>query len=320
MSRIIAVAGGTSPTLGRSIVTAIKNTLNTPIILTRKASKPQVNPVPGVEVRPVDYTDHASLVQALKDVHTVISVLKIPGPEWLEYQTNLLRAAEEAGVKRFAPSEFENGPLMDGKVDLLGLKPSMWQQCKNSPLECARFSGGMFMNYLGIGRDFGNDQNRKLDVMQGFEDVPVIWDVAAGIAEVPVKPDGTTPKLTMTEIGDVGRFVAAACMLPDGKWESSMEMVGQTIDVDEVTKLIEEVTGKEMTRRPVDTAELQHRADAIEGFGSNREEMVTKMISQINIAAIEEQLGMCILHQTVNELCPEIKPISVKEYLTKCWV
>lgn len=208
---------------------------------------------------------------------------------------------------------------MDGKVDLLGLKPQVWQQCESSPLECARFSGGMFMNYLGIGRDFENDQQRKLNVMQGFEDVPVIWDIAAGIAEVPAKPDGSTPKLTMTEIGDIGRFVAAACMLPDDKWESSMEMVGETINIDEVTKLIEEVTGKTMTRRPVDRNELQQRANAIDGIGSDRAEIVTKMISQTNIAAIEDQLGMCILHPTVNDLCPEVRPISVREYISKCW-
>jgi hypothetical protein len=319
MSKVIAIAGGTSPTLGRSIVTAIKDTPNTPIILTRKSSKPSSTTVEGVEVRPVDYIDHASLVEALKGVHTVISVLKIPGPEWLEYQVNLLRAAVDAGVKRFAPSEFENGPLMDGKVDLLGLKPPMWQQCEASSLECTRFSGGIFMNYLGIGKDFGYDEERQQDVMQGFVDVPVIWDIAAGIAEVPVKSDGTTPKITMTEIGDIGRFVAAACMLPDGKWQTSMEMVGETVDVDEVTEMIEAVTGKTMERRPVDTVVLQQRADTMEGIGDSREEIVTKMISQINIAAIEDQVGMCVLHPTVNELCPQVRPISVKEYLSKCW-
>jgi uncharacterized protein YbjT (DUF2867 family) len=267
----------------------------------------------------VDYTDHASLVGALKDVQTVISVLKIPGPEWLEYQVNLLKAAEEVGVKRFAPSEFENGPLLDGKVDIIGLKPPMWQQCKARSLECARFSGGMFMNYLGIGKDFNGDAERELDVMQGFVDVPVIWDIANGVAEVPVRGDGTTPKLTMTDIRDIGRFVAAACTLPDGKWENSMEMVGDTINIDEVTKLLEDVTGKKMKRRAVDKAELQRRADNIEGIGNSRDEIVTKMISQINMAAMEEQVGMCVLDPTVNRLCPHVKPTSVKEFLTKCW-
>ena len=30
------------------------------------------------------------------------------------------------------------------------------------------------MNYLGIGKDFSEDEARKLDVVQGFDEVPVI--------------------------------------------------------------------------------------------------------------------------------------------------
>lgn len=138
----IAIAGGTSPTLGRSIVSAIAKTPNTAVILTRQSSNAPQSKY-GAEVRQVDYTDNDSLVAALKGVHTVISVLKIPGPEWSTYQINLLNAAKAAGVKRFAPSEFENGPLADGKVDILGLKPIVWKECEASGLECARFSGGM---------------------------------------------------------------------------------------------------------------------------------------------------------------------------------
>ena len=208
---------------------------------------------------------------------------------------------------------------MDGKVDLLGLKPPMLQECQASSIECARVSGAMFMNYLGIGKDFGGDAKREADVMQGFVDIPVIWNIANGIAEVPVKADGTTPKLTMTDIRDIGRFVAAACTLPDGKWQSSMEMVGETINGDEVIKLIEEASGKKLKRRPVDEAELQHRADSIEGIRSSREEMVTKMISQINVAMIEEKIDMCVLNPTVNKLCSDVKPTSVRVFLTKCW-
>lgn len=67
-------------------------------------------------------------------------------------------------------------------LDLLGLKPLKRKRCLDSGLECATFSGGMFMNYLGIGKDFGEDSEGKLDVMQGFEDVPIIWDIAGGVA------------------------------------------------------------------------------------------------------------------------------------------
>ena len=136
---------------------------------------------------------------------------------------NLLNAAKEAGVKRFAPSEYENGPLADGKVDILGLKPPVWEACEKSGLECARLCCGMFMNYLALGEDLQGDKRDEL--LHGFEDEPVIWDVKNRKAELPVKDDGTFPKHTLTEIGDIGRFVAAACELPLGKWDSTMSMV-----------------------------------------------------------------------------------------------
>ena len=102
--RFVAVAGGSSPTLGGSIVTAISHTENTPVISTRKSANETRKFRDGVEVGPVDYADHASLLEALKDVHTVICVIMVPGPEWFGCQINLLNAAKEAGVKRFAPS------------------------------------------------------------------------------------------------------------------------------------------------------------------------------------------------------------------------
>lgn len=176
------------------------------------------------------------------------------------------------------------------------------------------------MNYLGLGRDFGEDEELEQEVLQGFVDVPVIWDIAAGVAEVPVKADGSTPKITLTDIRDIGRFVAAACELPDGEWAGSMEMVGETISLDEVTELIEEVSGRKLERRPDDREALQQRVDGIEGIGRTREEMVTKMISQINLCTLEEQEGMCIMRPVVNRLCPGVRPSSVRQFLVKCWV
>jgi len=151
----IGIAGGTSPTLGRSITHAIQQTANTPIILSRLNSKvDQPERVHGTRVRYVDYTSHESLVAALSDVDTVISVLKIPSPDWTTYQINLLRAAEDAGCKRFAPAEFGLGSLTHRRVDILELKLPVWDACKESKLEVARFQCDSFMNYLSLGLAF----------------------------------------------------------------------------------------------------------------------------------------------------------------------
>jgi uncharacterized protein YbjT (DUF2867 family) len=70
---LVAVAGGTSPGLGRSIVTALHiHPDHAPLVLSRSAS-----PTPawlaelGVPTRKVDYADPDSLRSALEGVHTV---------------------------------------------------------------------------------------------------------------------------------------------------------------------------------------------------------------------------------------------------------
>ena len=71
---LVAVAGGTSPGLGRSIVRALQeHPDHTPIVLSRLSSKtPKWMEDMDVEVRKVDYRSQESLVPTLKDVHTVI--------------------------------------------------------------------------------------------------------------------------------------------------------------------------------------------------------------------------------------------------------
>jgi hypothetical protein len=55
----------------------------------------------------VDYESKASLVQAFKGVDTVLSFLAIPDPaSMIRLQKNMIDAAIEAGVRRFAPSEW----------------------------------------------------------------------------------------------------------------------------------------------------------------------------------------------------------------------
>ena len=70
----IAVAGGTSPGLGRSVVTAIQQYPDQlkAIVLSRESSKvPSWLQETNVEVRKVDYSSEDSLFAALQGVHTV---------------------------------------------------------------------------------------------------------------------------------------------------------------------------------------------------------------------------------------------------------
>lgn len=54
----------------------------------------------------MDYLDKNALVNALQGVHTVLSFVVVHLDQDNVAQKNLIDAAIEAGVKRFAPSEW----------------------------------------------------------------------------------------------------------------------------------------------------------------------------------------------------------------------
>lgn len=191
-------------------------------------------------------------------------------------------------------------------------KQAVWRACLESGLEVTRISGGMFMNYLALGS--GREATE-----QGLIDDKVIWDVPAGRVEMPVKADGSAPRLMMTSLRDLGMVVAAACDLEEGRWRESMEIVGETVGIHDVTRVIEEVTGRRMEVSTVGTEELQRRVDAVEGFGGTREEIFRTMISEINLLVLEEMEGMCVLRPVANELCPHIRPMGLREIIQAAW-
>lgn len=94
-------------------------------------------------------------------------------------------------------------------------------------MECTRFSCGMLMNYLAAG--YRLNHPHAVEMMEGLEDPPIMWDILKGKAELPMRDDRSFPNITMTTIEDVGRFVAAACELLEGMWKPVMSMAGETI-------------------------------------------------------------------------------------------
>ena len=60
----------------------------------------------GIHAVQVDYTDKAALVKHLAGVHTVLSFITVHVDPENVAQKTLIDASVEAGVKRFAPSEW----------------------------------------------------------------------------------------------------------------------------------------------------------------------------------------------------------------------
>ena len=116
-------------------------------------------------------------------------------------------------------------------VDVAALKDPVWDACKTCGLECTRFCCGMFMNYLAFG-------SGKTELLQGLVDKPIVGDIERRKAELPQCDNGHYPKITMTELSDIGSFLAAAGELPLGSWRDASSMEGDPISVGEVLRIL----------------------------------------------------------------------------------
>lgn len=315
----VAIAGGSSPTLGASIVSALLATRGryVPVILTREGSRdPSARPSikSDTEIRCVDYNSHASLVFALRDVEVVISVLLIPGPEWVTAQVNLLHAAEEAGCRRFAPSEFALSSEAQSMVDVLEAKNTVWRAVQASMnqgrIDAARFPCGMFMNYLAIGIP---DDSVRTDALAGFSEGPFLIhleDPRASWIEVPLRADGTFPELTMTDIRDVGRFIVAALDLDEPWAGRELGMAGDTLSFTDLAMLCEKYTGRPIETRTITEQELRSKLGCIPS-----DQIIPRMECQLAIVC---SLGGSVVSPTLNLLC-SLQPLTVEQYLQRYW-
>lgn len=314
----VAIAGGSSSTLGVSIISALEATGGRylPVILSRepKANHASILGTRDLEVRQVDYHSHSSLVAALCDVEVVISVLLIPGPDWVTAQINLLHAAEEANCRRFAPSEFALSGWAQARVDILESKNVVWRAVQSSVdlgrIDAARFPCGMFMNYLGIGCP-GNET--RTEALAGFQEGPYLFHLDnhdSPWVDVPVRRDGTFPSLTMTDIRDVGRFVVAALDLPEPWAGRELGMAGDTLSFDELLALCRQHTGMAIEARAVTVEQLRTQLNSVP---SNQ--LLARMELQLSIVCTCDG---SIVKPVLNKLC-SIQPTRVDEYLQRYW-
>ena len=291
----VALAG-VSARLGLIILDAILAKKKHSIVVLSRTAKPELT-AKGVDVRIVEYTSHPSVVGALKDVHTLLSVIGSLNDDLRTSQLALLAAAKEAGVKRFAPSEYATSKY--APVDAFAAKGVVWDACLASGLECAKFTCGIFTNTLGT----GTPKNEE-EALGGLRPWTFIIDMLAGTADIP--GDGNA-KATFTRTADIGKFVAAALDLPAGEWREEMGMEGSRVSYNEIVKVIEKVQRRKMLVRYSSEADLNMMIQEIEG---------ARFYNQVRLGLAR---GEGTVPRTLNELFPAIKPWTVEEYVQHYW-
>ncbi|EKM60075.1 uncharacterized protein PHACADRAFT_192479 [Phanerochaete carnosa HHB-10118-sp] len=281
----VAIAGGTGG-IGLYIVEAIVEAGNHDVIvLSRRASHPVLDKL-GVPIVAVSYADPAALVKALEGVHTVISTIGGPGADaFTDAQLALLNAAIKAGVTRFAPAMRASG------------------------LEYTVFEVGMFMNYLAAGTP-------GLGHLDPFV---FIFDVEHCRATLP--GDGSA-YFVQTRAEDIGKFVAASLDLD--KWPEFSQIRGDRRKLNEIVQQAEQVRGQKFdvmylsekqlleTINSSSPGTLKHPREGLAALD------IDKILAQLFLQAFRSnQMGY--EGQNLSELCPQVQPMGVPEFLRQWW-
>lgn len=135
-------------------------------------------------------------------------------------------------------------------------------------------------------------------------------------AEIP--GDGEA-EVTFTRAGDVGRCVAAACLMPKGQWGGEMGVVGETVRMVDVVGMIERGRGREMEVRFVGVEELEGRVRDTRAVMEEKEGDVGARMGHFRAEGL---LAMAKGGWTVRGVLNEkvgVRGMRVEEYLEKYW-
>ncbi|KAK3725384.1 hypothetical protein LTR37_000354 [Vermiconidia calcicola] len=275
------------------------------LVLLSRSEQPELL-AQGVDVRPVDYSNHSQLVKALDDVHTVLSLIG-GGPPALAAQLELIKACQEAGVKRFAPSEYA-GVSNEG-IDLYASKKEVWEATKTSGLEYTRFSCGLFMSALATGTpkpvtELGKREGMKSgeeEALAGMRRWNFVVNMKAGTADYP--GDGTAP-MVLTDMRGISLFVFRA--LDMEKWPETLGMRGDVKSFREIVEICEKVQGRKWLTKTNPLEELSARVD----------DPGKKFYNQVRLRLAE---GWAMVGDELNKEFPDMKPITCEEFIDKWW-
>ena len=295
--KLVVVAGGTGG-IGRHIVDGIlaakKYSLK---VFTRQdpSSVPELT-AKGAKVIKVDYSNHQSLVQHLQGVHTVIVTLISIEESGITSQVNLLNACLEAKVKRFAPSEWAGQHDKNTTISLYrDIKFPVREKVRASGIEFTVFMSGAFMDY------FASPQRASSSLP------PLTVPVDFNNCEANIVGTRDEP-FCVTLADDVGRFVAAALDLD--RWDEEMGMVGSQTTWNELVKLGEEVRGKKFNviRKTVD--------ETLKQLDPKPANKMVNFMPEVYVALVK---GEFAYEPTLNKKCPEVRPTTVREFITQWW-
>ncbi|RAL12719.1 NAD(P)-binding protein [Aspergillus homomorphus CBS 101889] len=280
------------------------------LIRPSSASKPAVQALTqkrGIPQRIVDIDlPSDELVPALANVDILICSLG-PGPVSVTQQKGLVRAAKKAGVRRFVPSSWITIAPPHGAMLLTEETEEIYHE--------------ILLHSLGY---------TIIDVgywyQTSFPPLPSgRTDYAIPLKETrTIHGDGTAPNI-LTEIGDIGRFVARI-IADERTLNRRVYTCGEVLTENEIFAVVEEMAGERVERVFEPPEETQRKATlALEELAKDPHDIrklipvwleqyrYSKYVRQDNRPEYAEYLG----YLDARQLYPDLRPTSFREYFAE---
>lgn len=287
---------GATGNLGPHIVKALVNNGHHVSALMRStsiadSSKTQSLTEQGVELLEGNFEDYHSLEKACTNMDVVISCA---GGDQIMNQIHLAKAAKNAGVERFIPSEFGLDPFIAerGSCDLFDAKAAVQEQIKETGIGFTPIYTNGFMEFWATGLGELGPQSPP--------------------DRAKVYGDGNMPAF-MSALSDIGQYTAA--IIEDPETINKEVLIATTSSTqNEMISLWEEISGKTVEKESVSSDQL----DEIINSSTTPETFLTRIFTQLHRSvwirgeANSERDG--VLNAVTRYR--DIQPISLKTYLT----
>ncbi|KAK2600317.1 hypothetical protein QQS21_004958 [Conoideocrella luteorostrata] len=313
----IAIAGATSE-LAREVMDVLAASGKHDIIALVRKDPIDLPTLPGVRWVRTNYEGKDELVRILQGAHTVLCFFAVHHDAGSETQKRLIDAAIEAGVRRYAPSEWSRGdkvqmaidpmPWYAGKGEISNYLESINQEGK--VIEYTKFQPGAFMNYLAHPQKSAKYISTD-PVQLNFEEGRAL--VVEGSLDA---------RVTFTTVQDIASIVARAVDY-EGVWPTAGGIRGDDITVGELLKIAEQVIGRPVTiewlkMEDLVAGELKTENYSLLTMPSVPKDQIVAFSKMVTIGALVSMAnGVWSVSDEWNQLLPDHRFTSVKDFVQK---
>lgn len=245
----------------------------------------------GVQLLEGSFEDHDSLRNACRKQDVVISCA---GGDQIMNQIHLARAAKDAGVERFIPSEFGIDPYVaeKGSCDLYDAKLAVQEQIKETGIGFTPIYTNGFMEFWATGLG-------ELGALSPPNHVKVFGDGHMSAH--------------MTALSDIGQYTAA--IVEDPETINKEVLISTTSSTqNEMISLWEDISGKTVEKELVSSDQL----DGIINASTTPDTMLTRIFTQLHRSVWFKGEANKERNDVLNAVSrySDIQPMSLKAYLT----